>query len=62
MLGCSGGTAGNVGAGSLECQSRAALCVGTVKPIEKEDDIKRYKRQLNLGQCGRCIGVYCESR
>lgn len=57
-----GDTAGNVGAESVECQSRAVLCVGTVKPFEKEDDIKWYKRQLNLGQCGRCIGVYCESR
>lgn len=57
-----GDTAGNVGAESVECQSRAVLCVGTVKPFEKEDDIKWYKRQLNLGQCGRCIRVYCESR
>ena len=57
-----GDTAGNVGAESLECQSRAALCVGTVKPFEKEDAIEWYKRQLNLGQCGRCIGVYCEGR
>ena len=29
-----------MGAESLECQSRAVLCVGTVKSLEKEDDKK----------------------